>query len=229
MVNRENIDQYDLVEVVQVPGEFEDVIDIGDVGVVIEKYSSRNFQIESLELDGSSKWLAPLNVKYLRLRSKDPYQRWIQKTLVDKPIMRKSITSGSVIGAVSGMIIGCGLGALTGNLSGIGIGLMIGLGVGVLAGALTGALTAKIAGTDGGIGVGYFTGMLFGGGLGMILGMLIPTPLRMNANTEGMPVLDALTMGRFETAILFSFLLSILATVVGSWVGGKNQAPRELK
>ena len=117
MVNRESIDQYDLVEVVQVPGEYEGVIDIGDVGVVVEKYSSRNFEIESLEPDGSSKWLVPLNIKYLRLRSKDPYHRWIKKTLVDKPIMQKSITLGSIVGGVCGMLIGGGLGALTGNLS----------------------------------------------------------------------------------------------------------------
>jgi hypothetical protein len=29
-------------------------------------------------------------------------------------------------------------------------------------------------------------------------------------------------MGSFETAILTGFLLSILATIVGVWVGGKN-------
>ena len=36
-------------------------------------------------------------------------------------------------------------------------------------------------------------------------------------------------MGRFETAILTSFLLSILATIVGAWTGGKNLVPRELQ
>src|SRR5829696_4487710 len=114
MVNREDIDQYDLVEVIQVPGEYEGVIDIGDVGVVIEKYSSRNFQIESIKPDGSSKWLAPLNIKYLRLRSKDPYHRWIKTTLVDKPIMQRSLVLGSAVGGISGMLIGLALGALTG-------------------------------------------------------------------------------------------------------------------
>lgn len=222
MVNRENIDQYDLVEVVQVPGEYEGVIDIGDVGVVVEKYSSRNFEIESIERDGSAKWLAPLNIKYLRLRSKDPYHRWIKKTLVDKPIMQKSMTLGAAVGAMSGMVIGSGLGALTGSLSGMWIWLMIGLSAGAVTGVLTGALTARIAGTSGGIGVGYFTGMIFGGMFGMILGMLIPDSLRINANTQGIPVLDALVMGRFETATLSSFLLSVLAAVVGSWIGGKN-------
>jgi hypothetical protein len=64
---------------------------------------------------------------------------------------------------------------------------------------------------------------------GMILGALIPTSLRMSANTEGVPVLDVLVMGRFETAMLISFLLSILGTMVGTWVGGRNLIPRNLK
>jgi hypothetical protein len=71
--------------------------------------------------------------------------------------------------------------------------------------------------------------MAFGAVFGMIVGVLIPESLRMSADTEGLPVLDALVMGRFETAILTSFLLSILATIVGGWVGGKNLAPRDLK
>jgi hypothetical protein len=63
----------------------------------------------------------------------------------------------------------------------------------------------------------------------MVLGALIPTSLRMRAHTEGLPVLDALTEGRFATAILSGFLLSILATIVGVWIGGKNYIPRNLK
>jgi len=63
----------------------------------------------------------------------------------------------------------------------------------------------------------------------MILGMMIPTSWRASAHTEGVPLLDALAMGRFETAILLSFLLSILATIVGIWIGGKNYIPRNLK
>jgi len=65
--------------------------------------------------------------------------------------------------------------------------------------------------------------------LGLIVGALIPPSLRMSANTQGMPVLDALMMGRFETAMLTSFLLSILGTMVGVWIGGKNLIPRNLK
>ena len=72
--------------------------------------------------------------------------------------------------------------------------------------------------------MGAVTGAVFG----MMIGALIPASVRMSANTEGMPVLDALVMGRFETAVLFSFLLSILATMVGAWVGGKNLVPRNL-
>ncbi len=63
--------------------------------------------------------------------------------------------------------------------------------------------------------------MVFGGVFGLIVGALVPTSWRMSAHTEGLPVLDALMLGRFETAILISFLLSILATVVGVWIGGK--------
>jgi hypothetical protein len=71
--------------------------------------------------------------------------------------------------------------------------------------------------------------MLFGGVVGMALGALIPTSLRMSAHTEGLPVLDALMIGRFETAMLTSFLLAILDTIVGVWISGKNQLPRNLK
>jgi hypothetical protein len=48
----------------------------------------------------------------------------------------------------------------------------------------------------------------------------------MRAHTENLPVLDALMMGRFESAVLAGFLLSILATIVGVWIGGKNYIPR---
>jgi ABC-type antimicrobial peptide transport system permease subunit len=71
--------------------------------------------------------------------------------------------------------------------------------------------------------------MLFGAVLGTIIGALIPTSLQMSANTHGMPVLDALMLGRSETAILTSFLLSILATIVGAWIGGRNLIRRELR
>ena len=229
MGRREKIDQYDLVEIIQVPEKLNDVINIGDVGVVVEKYDDENFEVECVQPGGASRWLEPLNIRHVRLRSKDPYNPWIEKSLTDKPIMQSSILLGIEIGAIFGGLIGAGFGAITMTLNGILVGLVIGLILGVVTGALTAALTVKAAGTTGGIGVGYFTGMLFGGVFGMIVGMLFPTSLRMNANTQGLPVLDALVMGRFETAILTSFLLSILGIIVGAWIGGKNLIPRNLK
>jgi hypothetical protein len=229
MDDREKINQYDLVEIIQVPEKLEGVIDIGDIGVVVEKYDDKTFQIECVQPGGSYKWLKPLNIKYIRLKSKDPFSLWAKKSLNEKSITKPSITLGASIGGISGTLIGGGLGAITRSLNSILIGLLIGLILGVITGALTGALTVKTAGTTGGIGVGYFTGMLFGGVFGMILGALIPTSWRMSAHTEGLPVLDAFMLGRFETAILFSFLLSILATIVGIWISGKNLVPRNLK
>jgi len=227
MAGREKIDQYDLVEIIQVPEKLESVIDIGDIGVVLEKHNEKNFEVECVQPGGTSKWLATLNVRYIRLRSKDPYHKWEKKSF-DKSLMQKSIRLGAVIGTGFGTLIGAGFGAITTTFNGILIGAGIGSILGILTGIPTAALTAKAAGTTGGIGVGYFTGMLFGGVFGMVLGALIPTSLRMGANTQGIPVLDALVMGRFETAMLASFLLSILGTIVGAWVGGNNLVPREL-
>src|SRR6266508_4611360 len=229
MGNHSKISQYDLVEIIQVPEKLKSVIDIGDIGVVVKKFDDKNFEIECIQPGGTYKWLKLLNIKYIRLKSKDPFSIWAKKSLPDKSITRTSIDLGALIGAIFGALIGAGLGALTKSLNGILIGLVVGLILGVVTGALTAALTVKTAGTTGGIGVGYFTGMLFGGIFGMIIGILIPTPLRMSAHTEGLPVLDSLMMGRFETAILFSFLLSILATMVGAWVGGRNLIPRNLR
>jgi len=62
-----------------------------------------------------------------------------------------------------------------------------------------------------------------------VIGILIPTSLRMSANTQGMPVLDALTLSRFEVAVFFSFFLSVLGTMVGAWVSGRNFIPRKLE
>jgi hypothetical protein len=229
MDDSEKINQYDLVELIRIPEKLEGVIDIGDVGVVVEKYDDETFLIECIQQGGSYKWLKPLNIKYLRLKSKDPFSIWANKSLAEKSIAKPSIALGGFIGAISGALIGGGLGAITRSLNGVFIGLVIGLILGIVTGALTAALTVKTAGTTGGIGVGYFTGMLFGGVFGMIIGALIPTSWRMSAHTEGLPVLDALMLGRFETAILASFLLSILATIVGIWIGGKNLIPRNLK
>ncbi len=229
MDDREVIDQYDLVEVIQVPEQYEGVIDIGDVGVVVKKYDEENFEIECVKPGSSCKWLAQLNIIHIRLKSRDPFSVWTQEALPEKPITRTSVILGSAIGAIFGALIGCGLGAITKSLNGILVGLIVGLVLGIITGTLTAALTVKTAGTNGGIGVGYFTGMIFGGILGMVIGALIPTSWRMRAHTEGLPVLDAFATGRFETAILTGFVLSILATVVGAWISAKNQVPRNIK
>jgi len=225
----DGINQYDLVEIIQVPEKYVGVIDVGDVGVVVEKYDDDNFEIECIQPGGSYKWLERLNIQYVRLKSKDPFSGWAKESLTDPLIIQPSIKLGAIIGTIFGAFMGVGLGAITKSFNGIMIGLVIGLTLGAVTGALTAALTVRTAGTTGGVGVGYFTGMLFGGVFGMVLGILIPTSLRMSAHTEGLPVLDALMMGRFETAILASFLLAILDTIVGVWISGKNLVPRNLK
>ncbi len=225
----DGINQYDLVEIIQVPEKYLGMIDVGDVGVVVEKYDDNNFEIECIQPGGSYKWLERLNIQYVRLKSKDPFSSWAKESLTGPSIIKPSIKLGAIIGTIFGAFMGLGLGAITKSFNGILIGLVIGLTLGAVTGALTAALTARTAGTTGGVGVGYFTGMLFGGVFGMVLGILIPTSWRMSAHTEGLPVLDALMMGRFETAILASFLLAILDTIVGVWISGKNLVPRNLK
>lgn len=156
--------------------------------------------------------------------------RWLRSAdLMNASILQKSIRLGALIGAIFGGLIGGGFGAITSTLNGVLAGLIVGLILGVVTGVITAALTVKTAGTTGGVGVGAYAGMAFGAVFGMILGLLTPTSLRLSADTGGLPVLDALAMGRFETALLASFLLSILATIVGAWTGGKNLLPRDLR
>lgn len=143
--------------------------------------------------------------------------------------MKKSIIFGGVLGIIFGGLVGAGLGAITLTSSGILGGLVIGILLGLLTGALTGASVFKTAGTTEGVSVGVYTGMAVGTFFGGLIGLLIPTSVRLNFNTQGLPVLDALTMGRFETAIFFSFFLAILATLIGGWVAGKNLVPRDIK
>ena len=220
--NRDQINPYDLVEVTWVPERMKGVVEPGDIGVVLEKYDNNSFKVECIEPGGAYKWLRVLDRRYVRLRSKDPFSRWAKKSLKEKSITQTSLISGIMIGALFGALMGVGLGAITRSLQGVLIGLIIGLILGVVTGALTAALTVRIAGTTGGIGVGYFTGMIFGGVFGMTLGALLPASLRERAQTDGLPLLDALMMGNFETAILAGFVLSILATIVGVWTSGKN-------
>jgi hypothetical protein len=143
-------------------------------------------------------------------------------------IMQKSMRLGALIGAIFGGVIGAGAGAITMTFRGILVGLMIGLLIGVVTGVITAVLTVKTAGTTGGIGVGYFTGMLFGAMFGMILGAFIPMALWTSVLANGLPLLGRLVMSRVETIMHISFLLSVLAAIVGVWVGGKNLVPRNL-
>lgn len=73
MNEHDEINQYDEIEVIQIPVEYKGVIDIGDIGIVVEKYDSENFEIECGKSDGSYKWLQPLNIRYVKLKRKDPY------------------------------------------------------------------------------------------------------------------------------------------------------------
>jgi len=229
MDDREEIEQYDFVEVIHLPPNLEGVIELGDIGVVVEKYDAENLQVECLQTGGATKWLERVHARYVRLRTKDPYNPWIEQSLADEPIMRRSVVLGMWVGALFGGLIGAAFGAVTRTLNGILVGLVIGLGLGMVTGALTAALTVKKAGTAGGIGVGYFTGMVFGGMFGILLGALTPESVRMSARAEGVLVLDALMLGRFETAMFIGFLLSVLGATVGTWVAGKNLIPRNLK
>ena len=224
MDNDDKIHQYDFVEIIQVPDEYEGIMDVGDIGVVIEKYSDESFGIECLTPDGSYKWSETLNGRYLSKHlgaSKTP-------EINNQDLMQRSIVLGCIVGTGFGALIGAGLGTITKSLQGILVGLIIGLLLGLITGPLTAALTVKTAGTTGGVGVGYYTGAIIGGIFGLIFGALIPTSLRIKAHTEGLPVLDALSIGRFETAVLFGFLVSILDTIVGVWIGGRNSDPRTL-
>jgi hypothetical protein len=224
MDNHDKINQYDFVEIIQVPEEYEGIIDVGDIGVVVEKHTDESFEIECLTPDGAYKWSERLNRRYLSKHLRASRGRGYRQDM-----MQRSIVLGSVIGTTFGALIGAGLGAITKNLSGILIGIIIGLVLGLITGILTAALTVKTAGTTGGVGVGYYTGTIVGGILGLVIGALIPTSLRTKAHTEGLPVLDALSIGRFETAVLFGFLVSILDTIVGVWIGGRNSDPRMQK
>jgi hypothetical protein len=68
-----------------------------------------------------------------------------------------------------------------------------------------------------------FFGALLGGGLGLF----IPDSFRAGVSAFHVLVLDVLTRGRFETAVLLSFLLSLTATMVGAWISGRNLTPRD--
>jgi MFS family permease len=146
-----------------------------------------------------------------------------------KELYRSSAVFGMGLGAWMGALLGAAAGAITVSWNGVLVGAGVGLTLGILTGALTGLATAKTAGATGGVSFGAYTGMGLGAVIGAILGALIPDAWRMAVNTQHTPVLDALTQGRFETAVLICFALSILGTAVGAWVSGRNFIPRDVK
>lgn len=148
--------------------------------------------------------------------------------LENKELYLKSSIFGAMIGAGFGILIGALTGALTSSWDGIQFGTTVGVILGLLTGALTGALTVRVAGRTGGVSTGAYTGMLFGAVLGGVLGIFIPNSFRASVAVLHILVLDVLTQGRFETTVLLSFQVSILGTMVGAWVGGRNLKPRDL-
>lgn len=149
--------------------------------------------------------------------------------LENKELYLKSSNFGAIAGMGFGILIGALTGALTSSWDGIQFGIIVGIVLGLLTGSLTGALTVRVAGRTGGVSTGAYTGMVFGAILGGVLGIFIPDSFRASVATLHILVLDVLTQGRFETAALLSFQISILATMVGAWVGGRNLQPRNLE
>jgi hypothetical protein len=141
----------------------------------------------------------------------------------------KSIFFGAWLGALVGAILGGGSGAVSGEWNGVLAGAILGAVNGAFTGALTGWLTVRAAGTTGGVSVGAYTGMAAGAFLGLVVGIFLPESFRLLVLEMDALILNVVFSGRFEAAILFSFLNSVLATAVGAWVGGRNLKPRVLK
>lgn len=149
--------------------------------------------------------------------------------LENKELYLKSSMIGAVAGMGFGALIGAITGALTSSWSGIQFGIIAGIIFGLLTGSLTGALTVRVAGRTGGVSTGAYTGMVFGAILGGLLGLFIPDSFRASIAALNVLALTVMTQGRFETAVLLSFQISILSTMVGAWVSGRNFQKRELK
>ncbi|MBI5965601.1 MAG: hypothetical protein HY863_19150 [Chloroflexi bacterium] len=148
--------------------------------------------------------------------------------MTENELYTKSSMFGAGLGMGFGILLGAGTGALSASWSGVQFGAIAGVLLGAFTGALTGALTVRVGGDTGGVSTGAYTGMLFGAVLGGILGIFIPDSFRSGVAAFHVLVLDVLTQGRFETAVLLSFLTSCIATGVGAWVGGRNLKPRDL-
>ncbi len=143
-----------------------------------------------------------------------------------KQLYLKSIILGAKLGMGFGILLGTATGVLSVSWAGIQFGAIAGSVLGALTGSLTGALTVRLAGQTGGVSAGAYTGMAFGALFGGGLGIFIPDSFRASVASFHVLVLDVLTQGRFETAVLLSFLLSCIATMVGAWVSGRNLKPR---
>ena len=143
-------------------------------------------------------------------------------------LTRQSALHGGILGEIVGAVLGTATGALTKSLTGTLMGFTAGIMLGALAGLLIGAIVSQTAGTHGGASIGAYTGMGSGAILGIATGLIIPDSLRLSANTLQTPVLNALISSRFETVVLFSFLICILGMTVGVWVSGKNFIPERI-
>lgn len=141
----------------------------------------------------------------------------------------KSSTFGAGLGLVFGTIVGAITGSLSMSWEGILFCMAAGGILGLLTGTLTGAITVWTTGSTGGVSTGAYTGMLFGALLGGVLGIFIPDSFRTSVAALGILILNVLTQGRFETAVLLSFLVSLVGTIVGAWTGGRNLKPRGQK
>lgn len=148
---------------------------------------------------------------------------------MNNELNRKSIFFGTWLGALLGAILGAGSGAISGTWNGILTSAIIGAVGGLVTGALTGWLTVRTAGTTGGVSVGAYTGMAFGAFLGLLFGIFLPESFRQSVLTLDVLILNVIFSGRFEAAILFSFLFSVLATAIGAWIGGRNLKLRDLE
>ncbi|MDP1546751.1 MAG: hypothetical protein Q8L87_12070 [Anaerolineales bacterium] len=145
----------------------------------------------------------------------------------DKSLYMKSSLFGAGLGIFFGAILGAVTGALSASWSGVQFGALWGIAFGMLTGALTGALTVRTAGTTGGVSTGAYTGMLFGALLG-VLGIFIPEAFRASVLALDILILNVIMQGRFEMVALLMFLLSIIGTAVGAWVGGRILKSRNL-
>jgi MFS family permease len=149
--------------------------------------------------------------------------------LENNELYLKSTIFGAGLGLGFGMLIGIITGSLSASWHGVLFSAILGAVLGMLTGSLTGALTVWTAGRSGGVSSGAYTGMAFGALLGGVLGIFIPDSFRASIAALHILILDVLTHGRFETAVLLSFQVSITATMVGSWIGGRNLIKRDLK